>query len=210
MKTKQRSAHRLRPFEMILMLVMAAFLLSGIWATRTQAALADKVVRLHVLANSDAEADQKLKLQVRDAVLQEAEWLLEAAEDRTEAEAVLQNALDTLETAAATEIAARGYDYSVRVALEETTFPTREYEDFTLPAGKYLALRVIIGAGEGQNWWCVVFPPLCTAATSETSVAAMASGMTEEQVRLITEENTGYVLKFKSIELWEALKEKLA
>jgi len=208
MKAKEQSAKKLRVFEMILMLTTAAFLVSGVWATRTQAALSDKVVRLHVLANSDTQEDQTLKLMVRDAVLEQAELLLESAENRHQAEAALQDALTHLEAAAETEIAARGYAYDAHVTLEEMDFPTREYEDFTLPAGRYLALRVIIGAGEGQNWWCVVFPPLCTAAAAECSVTAMAAGMSEEQVRLITEENTGYVLKFKSVELWGSLKGK--
>ena len=94
--------------------------------------------------------------------------------------------------------------------LEDTRFPTREYDGFTLPAGQYLALRVLIGAADGQNWWCVVFPPLCAAASADVPAAALAAGFTEEEVGLITEENGGYVLKFKTIELWEALQERLS
>ena len=99
-----------------------------------------------------------------------------------------------------------GYDYSVTAELKDTAFPTREYEDFTLPAGDYLALRVVIGAGEGHNWWCVVFPPLCAQSTEDLSQTAMAAGLSDDDVGLITEEDQGYVLKFKSIELWERLK----
>ena len=83
---------------------------------------------------------------------------------------------------------AEGYDYPVTVELADTAFPTREYDGFTLPAGTYLALRVVIGVGEGHNWWCVVFPPLCTAASSGVAQTAMAAGLTEDQVGLITEE----------------------
>ena len=83
-----------------------------------------------------------------------------------------------------------------------------EYDGFTLPAGEYLALRVIIGEGQGQNWWCVVFPPLCTAASADVPASALAAGFSEEEVNLITEENQGYVLKFKAVEWWETLKEK--
>ena len=86
--------------------------------------------------------------------------------------------------------------------LRPTVFPTREYEDFTLPAGEYLALRVVLGEGEGHNWWCVVFPPLCAETTSSLSQTAMAAGLTEEEVALITESD-GYQLKFKAGELWE-------
>ena len=105
-------------------------------------------------------------------------------------------------------IMAEGYDYPVSVELEDTQFPTREYEGFTLPAGEYLALRVLIGAAEGQNWWCVVFPPLCTTAAAEVPAAALEGGLSEDQVGLITEENTGYVVKFKVVEWWEQLREK--
>ena len=78
----------------------------------------------------------------------------------------------------------------------------------TLPAGEYLALRILIGEAAGRNWWCVVFPPLCTAATSDVPASAMAAGFTEDEVRLITEEDRGYVLKFKAVEFWETLREK--
>ena len=95
-----------------------------------------------------------------------------------------------------------------KMELENTDFPTKEYDGFTLPAGEYLALRVIIGEGKGQNWWCVVFPPLCTAASADVPASALAAGFSEEEVSLITEENQGYVLKFKAVEWWETLKEK--
>ena len=105
---------------------------------------------------------------------------------------------------------AEGYDYPVTAELKETAFPTKEYEGFTLPAGEYLALRIIIGEGEGHNWWCVLFPPLCTQETTDVSSAAMAAGLSEDDIRLITEENNGYVLKFKSIELWEKLRQAIS
>ena len=101
----------------------------------------------------------------------------------------------------------RGCDYAVRAELTETWFPTKEYEDFALPAGEYTALRVVIGEGAGQNWWCVAFPPLCLGAASETvEEAAQAGRFTDDQAALMTGETQGYVLKFKAIELWEGLK----
>ena len=175
-----------------------------------QQALADRVVRLHILANSDSEADQALKLQVRDVILDRATDILKASEDRDEAETVLQAALPELEALAADKIRAEGWDYDVTAQLTDARFPTREYDSFTLPAGDYLALRIVIGAGAGHNWWCVVFPPLCTQATTDVPAAAMTAGLSQDDVDLITEEGRGYVLKFKSIELWEALKDKLS
>lgn len=202
-------AKKLLIIEIALFVGIAAALLWGIGAVRTQQEISDKVVRLHVVANSDSEEDQALKLRVRDAILARTTALLEASDDRSEAEGLIRGQLLELEDIAAREITAAGYDYSVEARLAELDFPTREYESFTLPAGNYLALQVVIGEGEGKNWWCVVFPPLCTAAAAEVPASALAAGFSEEEVRLITEEDRGYVLKFKTLEWLEMLKEKL-
>ena len=210
MKTKHPPAGRkLRRLEIALLIGLAAAMAWGAWSLGTQRQLADRVVRLHVLANSDSQADQALKLEVRDRILEVAEPLLEDSSDREEAEIALTAALPRLEQAAEAEIAAAGYDYTVTATLEETEFPTREYDGFALPAGEYLALRVVIGAGEGQNWWCVVFPPLCAAASADVPAVAVAAGLSEDQVSLITEEDQGYQLKFKAVEWWSALRQKL-
>ena len=177
----------------------------GTWADRTQQQLSDKVLRLHVLANSDSEADQALKRKVRDSVLETASAILADCPDRETAEQRLSAALPEIEDAARARIAAEGGKQTVTAELRPTVFPTREYEDFTLPAGEYLALRVVLGEGEGHNWWCVVFPPLCAETTSSLSQTAMAAGLTEEEVALITESD-GYQLKFKAVELWEKLR----
>lgn len=208
--TKRRSRRTRRILELALGLGLAAALIWGNVSLHRQQALADRVVRLHILANSDSDEDQALKLQVRDRVLDRAAEILTESADRAAAERALRAALPELESLAADEIARRGYDYPVTAELADTAFPTREYDGFALPAGRYLALRLVIGAGEGHNWWCVVFPPLCTAVSSDLAQTAMAAGLTEDDVQLITESDNGYVLKFKSIELWEALRAQLA
>ena len=208
MKTKEKTG-TLKLLEIAALLFLAAFLASGAMALQTGQELSDKVVRLHVLAHSDSEEDQALKQKVRDRILACAEPLLTGAADRREAEALLRGRLPELERMAAEEIRANGYDYAVTVELEDTVFPTREYEGFTLPAGKYLALRAVIGAGEGRNWWCVVFPPLCAAASSEVPEAALAAGFSPAQVGLITEEDQCYVLKSKLVEFWRTLEATL-
>ena len=208
MKTKVKAGNRLKIWEIALLLGVAVCLLSGARALHTQDELADKVVRLHVLANSDSEEDQALKLQVRDAVLDRAEDLLAQPSSRAEAEGKLRGQLLEFERLAEAVVREAGYDYEVTAELTDTEFPTREYEDFTLPAGEYLALRILIGDAAGRNWWCVVFPPLCTAASADVPASALAAGFTEDEVRLITEEDWGYVLKFKAVELWETLREK--
>ena len=205
-----RTRRTLRIVELALLLGTAVFLLTGAWALNTQRDLADRVVRLHVLANSDSEEDQALKLLVRDAVLERATALLEQTESRAEAEALLRESLPELETIAEETVRANGYSYAVTAELEDTSFPTKEYDGFSLPAGEYLALRILIGEGVGQNWWCVVFPPLCTAASADVPETALAAGLTEDQVGLMTEEDSGYVLKFKAVEWWEQLKAALS
>ena len=208
MKTKVKAGNRLKIWEIALLLGVAVCLLSGARALHTQDELADKVVRLHVLANSDSEEDQALKLQVRDAVLDRAEDLLAQPSSRAEAEGKLRGQPLEFERLAEAVVREAGYDYEVTAELTDTEFPTREYEDFTLPAGEYLALRILIGDAAGRNWWCVVFPPLCTAASADVPASALAAGFTEDEVRLITEADRGYVLKFKAVEFWETLREK--
>ena len=211
MKTKKttRYTKHLHLLEIALLIALAVFLASGAAALGSRDAIADKVVRLHVLANSDSEEDQALKLRVRDRVLERATELLEQTGDRREAADVLQSHLPELERIAAEEISDCGYEYDVTAEVANTMFPTKEYDGFTLPAGEYLALRIIIGEGNGHNWWCVVFPPLCTTAAADVPASALAAGFDEEEVALVTEENEGYVLKFKAMEWWEAIREKI-
>ena len=206
-----KSKTMIRRIELAALTALAGLLVFSLWLDRSQTALADDVLRLHVLANSDSEEDQTLKLAVRDRVLAEAAPLLEGVTGREQAEALLAASLQTLADAGAETVAAEGYDYPVMVSLEQTWFPTRNYEDFSLPAGTYSALRVVIGEGEGHNWWCVVFPPLCLGAVSESveTTAAMA-GLSEDEISLITGEDGGYVVKFKLVELWEELKQRLS
>ena len=209
MKTAEKTSKRLHIWEIALLIGMAVFLISGAVSLQNRDQLADKVVRLHILANSDSEEDQALKLRVRDRVLERATELLEQTGDRREAADVLQSHLPELERIAAEEISDCGYEYDVTAEVANTMFPTKEYDGFTLPAGEYLALRIIIGEGNGHNWWCVVFPPLCTTAAADVPASALAADFDEEEVALVTEENEGYVLKFKAMEWWEAIREKI-
>lgn len=202
------TTNRLHRWEAALMAALALFLMTGVSAGAQEAALADRVVRLHVIANSDSDRDQALKLAVRDAVLARAQPLLEGVSGRDEAEQALSAHLDALAEAARETLARAGCGDSVAVTLEDVWFPTRVYADaFALPAGQYRALRVVIGAGQGRNWWCVVFPPLCLASVTEESAAA--AGFSEAQAALITGRDGEYVLKFKLVEWWSELMKKL-
>lgn len=199
---------KLSSWEIALLFALAAALIWGSWSLQQQDNLERKMIRLHVIANSDEDADQALKLQVRDRVLSLAEDILRQADSREQAERDIEAALPALQVAVADEITAQGYSYDVTTRLERAEFPEKEYDGFALPAGEYLALRVVIGAGQGRNWWCVVFPPLCTAAAADWEETAIACGMADEDVSLMAGKE-GYVLKFRSLELWESLRQHL-
>ena len=167
---------RLHVWELALLLALAAAILWGAASLSRQEDLGRKVIRLHVIANSDSPEDQALKLRVRDRVLARAQEILEQSADMEQAEQALTAALPELTREARETLAAEGCAQPVQARLEPAEFPTKDYDGFSLPAGKYLALRVIIGQGAGQNWWCVVFPPLCTAAACRYSLLSLNKG----------------------------------
>ena len=174
----------------------------------------ESVVRLHVLANSDSEEDQALKLKVRDEVLRVTEPLLNGCESREQAEQILVDHADEIEAAAQAVVYAQGYDYPVSVLLGKEEYPTRNYENCCFPSGTYVSLRVCIGDAEGQNWWCVLFPPLCLSAASADDAqsnedAFISVGLTGEQYRVITEtDNVKYRIRFKILETVQGLLSK--
>ena len=167
----------------------------------------DTVVRLHVLANSDSEEDQALKLTVRDTLLEAAAPYLEGCTTQEEAIRSLTLHLSDLEAVATETVIAQGYEYPVTVLLGEEDYPTRTYESCAFPAGSYVSLRVCIGEAEGQNWWCCLFPPLCLSAASAKSDnedAFIQVGLTKDQYGIITETGkTKYKVRFKILEVIE-------
>lgn len=172
-----------------------------------QQRMAEKLIRLHVVANSDAAEDQRVKLVVRDAVLAEAGALLADASD---ARAAIAGGLPQLEAAANAALRAEGSADTARVSFRRELFPTRVYSTFSLPAGVYPSLRVTLGEGNGHNWWCVIFPSLCTPATADGfAAAAAAGGFTQAEIALMTQAEESYSVKFRSLELLQALKTRL-
>ena len=189
------------------MALLGALLATAAVMQQEQQTLAGKLIRLHVVANSDTKEDQLLKLQVRDAVL-----AVTASVDTQhgDPEDNLKQMLPQIKQAAEECLRRQGSSDPVGVSFGDEVFPTRYYENFTLPAGVYRSLRVTIGEGKGHNWWCVVFPSICLRATAaELEEAAQVAGLTEGEIRLITEEQDGYQLKFKSLELLQAIKSAL-
>ncbi len=159
----------------------------------------ERVLRMHVLANSDSDDDQELKLAVRDRLLDETEKLFSSAKTKEEAENAVLAEIDKLEAAARDEIKKRGYDYYVKIEVGKAWFNTRKYGNITLPAGNYDAVNVYIGKAEGKNWWCVMFPQLCLPTASGDELEAV---LTEEQTN-ITEGD--YQVEFYLVELFQRL-----
>lgn len=193
----------------VLLAALSLSLLSYGWAVNRQTQLASRLLRLHVVANSDAAADQSLKLEVRDAVLQRADSLLEGVHSLPEARERLSASLPELAEAGAAVVRQRGKDQRVRVRLEYVPFPATAYEGFSLPAGTYQALRVELGRAEGHNWWCVLFPSLCLVGAEELSETAMAQGLTEDDVALMEQAQTRCELRWRCVEIWEELRAAL-
>lgn len=194
-------------------LLLAVFAVSGTVvgniAVQQQRALAQKVVRLHVRANSDSERDQAVKLRVRDSVLQQVQHLTAQCVSSDEALGVLADNLAVLAQTAADTLYKEGRNEAVTVSLCREEFPTRVYDTFSLPAGNYTALRVDIGQAAGHNWWCVVFPTLCMSATTEgMEQTAAAAGFSEQELTLITEQAPQVTVKFRLLE-WLAGLESL-
>ena len=166
----------------------------------------ESVVRLHILANSDSAEDQALKLKVRDAVVEAAAGWLDGAADADEALALAEQRLPQLKAVAQQTVTDAGYDYSVDATLCTMYFTTRQYDTVTLPAGVYEAVRFTIGRGEGKNWWCVVYPPLCAGAAMQRK--SLDDVLDSEQVAMVTDAER-FEVRFKVVEWWESLVDRL-
>ena len=193
-------------FVRFLLATCMIVLLLGILPIHGESEVYGSVLRLHVLANSDREEDQALKLKVRDAVLEAATPLMVDCTTREEAAEVVEANLDLLTEVAQQTVVAAGREDPVKITLSHEVYPTRVYEDFCFPSGAYLSLRVMIGKAEGQNWWCVLFPPMCLGAATGQSPeeACLSVGLTGEQYRVITEtDRPTYQARVRILEVLE-------
>ncbi len=169
--------------------------------------IADSVFRLHVIANSDSNADQNLKYTVRDRLLEYMDELCSNCSTKEEAISIAQQNIENFKQIALDTIKNEGFDYSVNVRIGNFEFPTKHYGDISLPAGYYDALRVEIGEAKGQNWWCVMFPPLCfTDVTSsvvpEESKEDLEETLTDEEFSIVSDNSSfDFKIKFKILEI---------
>jgi len=180
---------------------MMAVFYSQVYAVAVQNEIAENVIRFHVLANSDAAGDQALKNNVRDGILNRFGQELDTTLGIEETRAFLWAHLDEIEEYAAGLVQENGYDLPVRAVVDRAFFPTRDYGSMSFPAGEYEALRIIIGEGEGGNWWCVMFPPLCYMEE-----AAPLQGVVSDGTFALlhhSEGSAGVTVRFRVVEWWQ-------
>ncbi len=184
--------------------IVVAILFSICSFAKTSEEIRSDVLRLHVIANSDTSVDQNLKLRLRDYILQEGKDIFNGSVNVENAVEKIEPALPELEKSAKAFVNQAGFDYDVKISLSNEYFTTKTYETVTLPAGKYLALRVVIGSGEGHNWWCVMFPPMCVPAADKKD--EIENVFSEKEIKLV-ESKPKYEPRFKVVEIYEQLKE---
>lgn len=189
---------------------------SFMYAKKEEEALETSLIRFHILAHSDSEEDQQLKLKVRDAVLKAYQESFRSLDTVEEAQRYLRYHLSEIQETAEAAMQEEGYDYKARVSLTTDAFPTKQYGNIKLPAGYYQALRIELGDAEGHNWWCVMFPPICYSMEEETLPEEMEQAL-EETLEEDTnglihyeEADTGVQIRFKIVELWNRLEQWIA
>ncbi len=173
--------------------------------------LREDVLRLHILADSDTDEAQALKLKVRDTLLEHSEILFDGCDTPEEIRKRAIEQQETIRLLAQTVVEENGCDDQVRVQLVHMDFDEKQYEEITMPAGDYDALRILIGEAQGQNWWCVMYPPLCIPAAADVIAdTEITETYFDEETSEILENAPKFEVKFKCLEWWESLKERLA
>ncbi len=203
----KRIKNKLFPVELAIivgMLTATIACFSGVVAESED--VSGQVLRLHILANSDSEEDQALKLMVRDAVLSEFDF--DGVQSLSEAEEMVEKSIPSIEQTAKDVLLSQGHDDPVHAELvKDIYFDTRRYDDFTMPAGAYDALRITIGEAAGHNWWCVLYPPLCLPAAEPKQ--ELADTLDESEQELV-EQSPQYDVRFAVVELWESIKNRFS
>ncbi len=206
-KMKENKLEIVRRIEAsVLLALVISMVLSFTGFCRECGEVRENVLRLHVIANSDSESDQQLKLRVRDAVLTRGSEIFDGSVTAETAKERIVPRISELEKTANEVIRKSGCKYTAKIIVGKEYFETRAYGDMTMPAGVYTAVRVIIGEGDGKNWWCVMFPPLCLpAAQQNAEIDACLDGGAVKVVK----GGEKYEVRFKAVEIIEKVKQKL-
>ena len=209
----------MRLFKRFLLLIVLflfyTFICAFSYASSVSSDIADNVFRLHIVANSDTDEDQNLKLIVRDNILNYMKEIASSVSSKEEAVEIITSHLDDFYNIAIDTIRNAGYDYDVNLSVGQFDFPTKEYGDISLPAGIYDALRIEIGEAQGHNWWCVMFPTLCfvdvsSGSLDEGSKGVLEDNLSDEEFSLISDDSADVKFKFKVVEFFENIKISLA
>ena len=192
--------------------------LTKIYSDTVQSNIAGNILRLHIIANSNSLADQRLKLTIRDKVIKTYGYTLSNINSKAMAKDFLNKNLDNIKSLVLKEIEAAGYNYAVRVSIDKSDFPTKTYTDTRLPAGSYEALKIHIGNGDGENWWCVMYPPLCFIDITKKDLVKintdlLKNALSTEELKIVKSKNSRNIpikIKFKIIEFWQELGQKLS
>lgn len=191
-------------------IIMSIFFMS--YSENMNKGLADNLIRLHVVANSEKEEDQELKRDIRDMILNYMKIQLKDSKDIEQTKYIIQKNLPVIEYMSEKEIMKRGMNYTVKATLGSFAFPTKAYGDIILPAGNYQALKVVIGKGEGTNWWCVLFPPLCFVDATQGTVPEdvkqkLRDTLTEDEYKIISladsDSDIPIKIRFKVVEFFQ-------
>ncbi len=188
------------------------FALTVTYAKNVGKDISNSVLRLHIIANSNTETDQALKLCIRDRIIADSGQFFADCQSLDDAIRMATKYSEKIKAIAENEIKSCGFDYPVRISVGSSAFPTKSYGDITLPSGKYTALRIEIGEANGENWWCVMYPPLCFAdgvlVATNTAKAKLKSDLSESEYKLVTQANSGAIpveIRFKIVEIFQNL-----
>lgn len=171
--------------------------------------ISDSVMRLHIIANSDSETDQSMKLRIRNRILRETQNIFTNAQSPKETISLAKESISLIRKIAENEVERMGFDYKVKVTIGEFPFPTKSYGNLTLPAGKYNAVRIELGEAQGKNWWCVLYPPLCftdgVLSASPDTMSKLENNLSENDFNLISQNTVPVKVRFKIVEVFQNL-----
>ena len=193
---------------LLILLLIYTFICAFSYVNAVSTNIQNSVFRLHVIANSDSEEDQNLKYIVRDKVLEYINSISSNLNSKEDVIKLANKNIDKIQKIAEKTIHENGYDYSVKLNIGNFAFPTKTYGDISFPAGFYDALKIEIGEAKGQNWWCVMFPPLCfvdvtSGIVPEESKEVIKENLSEEEYQLLSENSNDVNFKFKIVEMFK-------
>ncbi len=183
-----------------ILLISEIFMMGNVYSKNFTDEISDKLLRMHILANSNSDSDQSIKLKVRDFVIEYID------KNKLKDKNGVINSIKNMEREINDFLKENGADYNCRVLISNSTFKTKEYSDLSIPAGEYQALKIILGEGKGENWWCIAYPPLCftesvTGKISDDGNMLLSEKLNKEVYNIIKNNNMEYKIKFKTIEL---------